>query len=122
RTHAPFTAAEPAARWGLSAARVADALRHLEDAGTLLRGEFRPGGRDREWCDPDVLRTLRRRSLARLRREVEPVPPAALARFIPAWQGIGSDAPGTADRVLEVVSQLEGVFLPWSTYERDALP
>ena len=54
----------------------------------MLRGEFRPGGAEREWCDPEVLRLLRRRSLARLRREVEPVEPAALARFLPDWQGV----------------------------------
>ena len=59
-------------------------------AGRLLRGEFRPGGVEREWCDPEVLRLLRRRSLARLRREIEPVEAEALARFLPAWHGIGS--------------------------------
>ena len=63
-------------------------------AGVLLRGEFRPGGVEREWCDPEVLRLLRRRSLARLRREIEPVEPAALARFLPAWQGVGGRASG----------------------------
>jgi ATP-dependent Lhr-like helicase len=86
-----------------------------------LRGEFRPGGTEREWCDPDVLRSLRRRSLARLRREVEPVPAAALGRFLPAWHGIGSES-GTLDRLLEVVAQLEGLFLPWSVFERDVFP
>ena len=120
RTHAPFVARDPANRWGLPAALVADTLRRLEEAGTILRGEFRPGGTEREWCDPDVLRSLRRRSLARLRREVEPVPAAALARFLPAWHGIGTEA-GSLDRLLEVVGQLEGLFLPWSVYERDVL-
>jgi ATP-dependent helicase Lhr and Lhr-like helicase len=121
RTHAPFTALEPSARWGLPAGIVHAALRRLDDAGTLLRGEFRPGGTEREWCDPDVLRSLRRRSLARLRREIEPVPTAALARFLPAWHGVGGEV-GTLDRLLEVIAQLEGVFLPWSIYERDVLP
>ena len=86
----------------------------------MLRGEFRPGGSEREWCDPDVLRSLRRRSLARLRREVEPVPAATLGRFLPAWHGVGSES-GSLDRLLEVVGQLEGLFLPWSVYERDVL-
>ncbi|HLZ30910.1 MAG TPA: DEAD/DEAH box helicase [Chloroflexota bacterium] len=120
RTHSPFTAREPAERWSLPAALVQDALRRLEEAGSVLRGEFRPGGSEREWCDPDVLRSLRRRSLARLRREVEPVPAATLGRFLPAWHGIGSES-GSLDRVLEVVGQLEGLFLPWSVYERDVL-
>jgi ATP-dependent Lhr-like helicase len=118
RTHAPFTAREPAGRWGLPAALVHDTLRRLEDAASVLRGEFRPGGTEREWCDPDVLRSLRRRSLARLRREVEPVPTSALGRFLPAWHGVGSEA-GSLDRLLEVVVQLEGLFLPWSVFERD---
>src|SRR5207249_3658818 len=117
RTHAPFTARDTATRWGLPAALVHDTLRRLETAGSILSGEFRPGGAEREWCDPDVLRSLRRRSLARLRREVEPVPSTALARFLPAWHGVGSES-GSLDRVLEVVAQLEGVFLPWSVYER----
>ena len=88
RTHGPFLTEEPAARWGLPARLVEDALERLLAAGTLLRGEFRPGGAEREWCDPDVLRSLRRRSLARLRHEVEPVEPAALARFLPDWHGV----------------------------------
>ena len=82
---------------------------------------FDPGGAEREWCDADVLRSLRRRSLARLRREVEPVPGVALARFLPAWHGVGSEA-GSLDRLMDVVAQLEGVFVPWSIYERDVLP
>src|SRR5207244_2564930 len=123
RTHAPFTARDPATRWSLPAALVADTLRRLEERGngSILRGEFRPGGTEREWCDPDVLRALRRRSLARLRREVEAVPAAALGRFLPAWHGIGSES-GTLDRLLEVVAQLAGLFLPWSVFARAVFP
>jgi ATP-dependent Lhr-like helicase len=121
RTHAPFTARDPATRWGLPAALVHDTLRRLEAEGSVLSGEFRPGGAEREWCDPDVLRSLRRRSLARLRKEVEPVPVAALARFLPGWHGVGGES-GSLDRLLEVVAQLEGLFLLWSVYERDVLP
>ena len=86
-----------------------DALERLLAAGSILRGEFRPGGAEREWCDPEVLRQLRRRSLARLRQEVEPVEPAALGRFLPSWQGVAAvgragaaaarpGRPGTAGR------------------------
>ena len=76
RTHGPFLGPEPAHRWGLPVGIVEDGLERLLANGSLVRGEFRPGGAEREWCDPEVLRQLRRRSLARLRREVEPVEPA----------------------------------------------
>ena len=137
RTHGPFLSPEPAIRWGLPIGVVEDALGRLLANGALLRGEFRPGGAEREWCDPEVLRQLRRRSLARLRREVEPVEPAALGRFLPDWQGVAplarlgggpSDAPaafrGSAalERLAEVVDQLAGLPIPASILERDVLP
>ena len=130
RTHGPFLGPEPARRWGLPGGLVDDALGRLLAAGTVLRGEFRPDGAEREWCDPEVLRLLRRRSLARLRREVEPVDPAALARFLPAWQGVAAAddvAPplrGSAalERLAEVVDQLAGLPIPASVLERDVLP
>ena len=130
RTHGPFLTPEPVARWGLPVGIVEDALERMLAAGTVLRGEFRPDGASREWCDPDVLRQLRRRSLARLRREVEPVEPAALARFLAAWQGVAAATDvlpplrGTAalERLAEVVDQLAGVPIPASVLERDVLP
>jgi ATP-dependent Lhr-like helicase len=130
RSHGPFLAVDPARRWGLPAGVVEDVLARLADRGSLVLGEFRPDGTEREWCDPEVLRLLRRRSLARLRREVEPVEPAALGRFLPAWQGVaavGESLParrGTAalERLAEVVDQLSGVAIPASVLERDVLP
>ncbi|MEA2609305.1 MAG: ATP-dependent helicase Lhr and Lhr-like helicase, partial [Chloroflexota bacterium] len=130
RTHGPFLTPEPARRWGLPIAVVEDALERLLAAGSLLRGEFRPGGAEREWCDPEVLRLLRRRSLARLRREVEPVDPAALARFLPEWHGVMAvGAPVTSfrgsaalERLAQVVDQLAGLPIPASVLERDVLP
>ncbi len=137
RTHGPFLSAEPALRWGLPPGVVEDALSRLVGAGSLLRGEFRPGGAEREWCDPDVLRQLRRRSLARLRREVEPVDRPALARFLVEWQGVaalprlgGGPAellsplrPQAAlERLAEVIDQLAGLPIPASVLERDVLP
>jgi len=129
RTHGPFLPADPARRWGLPAGAVDEALGRLAGRGSLVRGEFRPDGTEREWCDPDVLRQLRRRSLARLRREVEPVEPAALGRFLPAWQGIvaAGEAPvplrgiAALERLAEVVDQLSGVAIPASVLERDVL-
>ncbi len=130
RTHGPFLTPEPARRWGLPQGVIEDGLERLLVAGSLLRGEFRPGGAEREWCDPEVLRLLRRRSLARLRREVEPVDPAALARFLPEWHGIaavGATPPpfrGSAalERLAEVVDRLAGLPIPASVLERDVLP
>ena len=130
RTHGPFLTPDPAHRWGLPVGVVTDALERLLAAGTILRGEFRPGGAEREWCDPEVLRLLRRRSLARLRREVEPVDPAALARFLPDWQGVaplGQARPplrstAALERLAEVIDQLAGLPIPASVLERDVLP
>ncbi|MEU6408543.1 DEAD/DEAH box helicase [Microbispora sp. NPDC046933] len=88
RTRGPFSSGTAAARFGVGVAVVDEALRRLAAAGRVVAGEFRPGGRGEEWCDAGVLRLLRRRSLARLRKEVEPVPPETLAAFLPAWHGI----------------------------------
>ncbi|WP_456152581.1 DEAD/DEAH box helicase, partial [Microbispora rosea] len=88
RTRGPFASGTAAARFGVGVAVVDEALRRLAAAGRVVAGEFRPGGRGEEWCDAGVLRLLRRRSLARLRKEVEPVPPETLAAFLPAWHGI----------------------------------
>jgi ATP-dependent Lhr-like helicase len=120
RTHVPFFAEEPARRWRVTQSEVEAVLARQVAAGELLAGEFRPGHAGREYCHPEVLRQLRRRSLAALRREAEPVPVEVLARFLPTWHGIGSGAQGS-DRLLEVIFQLQGLPLPASVIERDVL-
>ena len=120
RTHGPFVPAEPAARLGVPVEVVEPVLARLAERGTVVRGEFRPGGSEREWCEAEVLRLLRQRSLAALRREVAPAEPDALARFLPAWHGIGSRS-GGLDRAFEAVAQLQGVPIPASVLERDVL-
>jgi len=122
RTHGPFTAAEVAGRFGLGTAIVTEALHRLAGAGRLVEGEFRPGGAGQEWCDAGVLRMLRRRSLAALRKEAEPVPAAALGSFAPAWQHIGGRALRGLDGVLRAVEQLQGAPVPASALERLVLP
>jgi len=121
RTHVPFVATDVAERWALPLARVTEVLTTLVRDGDLIAGHFRPGGGDREYCHPEVLHRLRRRSLAALRREVEAVPAATLARFLPAWQGVGSDARGP-ERLLEVITQIQGLAVPLSVLEGDVLP
>jgi ATP-dependent Lhr-like helicase len=121
RTHVPFTAEDPARRWGLPLRDVHGALSRLAASSAVLEGEFRPGGSGREWCHPEVLRSLRRRSLAALRREIEPVPAETLGRFLPAWQGVGAGGTGV-ERLVEVLAQLQGLPLPVSVLERDVLP
>ena len=120
RTHAPFTTADVAARLGVPLERASAALEALESNGRLVRGEFRPGGTEREWCDVDVLRQLRRRSLAALRREVEPVEREALARFLPTWHHISSPLRGP-DALVTTISVLQGAALVASTLESDVL-
>jgi len=121
RTHGPFTTDQAAARLGLGAAVVRHTLQRLAAQGRVLDGEFRPQGSGSEWCDADVLRSLRRRSLARLRKEVEPVPPAALGRFLPAWQHVGGGLRGV-EGVLSAVDQLAGAPVPASALESLVLP
>jgi ATP-dependent helicase Lhr and Lhr-like helicase len=121
RTHGPFTTRDVSERYGLDFGPV---LRELEGAGDLVRGELRPGGSEREWCDPHVLRRIRRASLATLRKEVEPAEQRALARFLPAWQGVDAAPPGGAgvDRLRELLVPLQGLALAPEVWERDVLP
>ncbi len=120
RTHGPFTTGQCAAWLGLAPDPVRVVLDHMVQRGLLLWGDFRPDGAEREWCDLDVLRALRRRSLALLRREIEPVDAATLARFLPAWQGVGARRRGV-DAVADVVGQLQGAAIPLSVLEADIL-
>ncbi|MCW2897703.1 MAG: associated domain protein, partial [Actinomycetia bacterium] len=124
RTHGPFTVAVLAERYGLGAAVVGMALRRLATDGRVAEGEFLAEARGTQWCDSGVLRMLRRRCLARLRKEAEPVPPAVLGRFLPAWHGIGSGRSRRADAgaVLEAVERLAGAPVPASALETLVLP
>ncbi|MEU7902045.1 ATP-dependent helicase [Actinoplanes sp. NPDC049118] len=121
RTHAPFAAATCAARFGLGVFVVEQALKRLSATGRVVSGEFSPGGAGTEWCDAEVLRMLRRRSLAALRREIEPVPPRVLAAFLPRWHQIGGNARGV-DALAASIEQLQGVAAPASAWERLLLP
>ena len=121
RTHGPFVTADPARRLGLAPERVAGALGALEAEEKLVIGEFRPEGVAREWCDVDVLRQLRRRSLASLRKEVEPVEQDALARFLTLWHGIPGERRGL-DALIETLGVLQGSALVASTLESEVLP
>jgi ATP-dependent Lhr-like helicase len=126
RTHGPFRAADVAVWYGLGHAVVSDALRRLVGAGRVVEGELRPdpsgsaaGGLD--FCDAGVLRTLRRRSLAALRAEVEPVTASDFARFLPSWQGVGGTLRGT-EGLIRAVEQLAGAVVPASALETLVLP
>jgi ATP-dependent Lhr-like helicase len=145
RTHGPFTTEELRARYGVDTSAV---LRELERAGALVRGELRPtatatrrltatatatrrpaatgaaSADGREWCDVEVLRRLRRASLAALRKEIEPAEQRRLAAFLPSWQGVDRhpSAGAGVDRLREVLVALQGLALPVEIWERDVLP
>ena len=121
RTHAPFTAADFATRYALGTPAAEAVLMRLTAEARLVEGEFRPGGTRREWTDAGVLRMLRRRSLAKLRHEVEPVDQAVLGRFATTWQGIVKPRHG-ADALLDAIEQLQGAPLPASILETEILP
>ncbi|MBA2347555.1 MAG: DEAD/DEAH box helicase [Solirubrobacterales bacterium] len=120
-THGPFTTEELRERYRVDPTA---SLESLERDGTLVRGELRPGGSEREWCDTEVLRRLRRASLAVLRKEIEAVDQRALAAFLPSWQGIDRHAAAGAgvDRLREVLIPLQGLALPVEVWEREVLP
>jgi ATP-dependent Lhr-like helicase len=132
RTHGPFTAADAAARFGLGPAVAEGALRTLEAHGRLISGAFRPGRRGLEWCEADVLRSLRGRSLAKLRMEVEPVSGAALTRYLLAHHGVeplvgdaergASGVTATQRDLLEAIRLLEGAPIAVAALETSVLP
>jgi ATP-dependent Lhr-like helicase len=121
RTHAPFTTDLPARRFGLGRGVVETALASLEQAGRVVRGEFLPGGHEREWCDKNVLRLIKQRSLAKLRKAIEPAPPEAFVRLALAWQGAAepSRAPDALERALD---QLQGTPIAASVLVTEVLP
>ncbi|MGC2249516.1 MAG: DEAD/DEAH box helicase, partial [Acidobacteriaceae bacterium] len=121
RTHGPFTADEAAGHFAWTPQTVQTWLRALVHAGRLVEGNFRPGGIHREWCDAEVLRTIRRKSLARLRKQVEPVEQQTLARMATHWHGCLHPRRGL-DAVLDAIDQLQGAPLPASVIEREILP
>lgn len=139
RTHGPFTTEQIAQRFHLLPAQVEPILRAGTERGALLRGEIRPGGAHREWCDQSVLRRIKRRTLAKLRGEVAAVDASVLGRFLPRWHGLEPlpepEQPGArkrrpaavgagaaSQRLAEVVAQIEGLPLPWSVLVGDVLP
>ncbi len=121
RTHGPFTTAEAAQHFGVGAAVAQVTLDRLAESGRILAGEFRPGGVGSEWCDADILRRIRRRSIAKLRAQAEPVPGPSYAEFLTQWHGIGAGERGV-DAVLRSVELLAGVPMPASVLESQILP
>ena len=125
RTHGPFTERDAAHRFALDPAVIENTLRLLAHEGRVLEGGFRPGGLHREWCDAEILRQIRRKSLAKLRREVEPVEQHTLARFLTHWQGLLAPrraSAGHLDALLDAIESLQGAPLPASLLETSILP
>jgi ATP-dependent Lhr-like helicase len=121
RTHGPFTTADLATRYQLQTPAVEAVLTSLNSQGKLLEGEFRPNGHHREWCDPEVLRQIRRKSLARLRREIEPVEQSTFVRFSTRWQGVTVPRRGL-NALLDTIEALQGTALLASEVETEILP
>ena len=121
RTHGPFTTSEVSKRFGIPNESAEAVLNRLVGMGRVVEGGFRPGGTHREWCDHEVLRAIRRKSLARLRKEIEPVEQATLARLFTRWQGVTQPRRGL-DALLDVIENLQGAPIPASMLEREVLP
>lgn len=121
RRRGPFLSGDVRARFGLTPAQLEPVLEGLERAGVLVRGEIRPDGAELDWCDAEILRRLKRRTLARLRDQVAPVDGRALGLFLTRWHGVDGGGSGP-ERLLEAIAQLEGIALPWSVMVREILP
>jgi ATP-dependent Lhr-like helicase len=121
RTHGPFTTAHVARRYALSNASIEAVLQRLVQIGRVAEGGFRPGGVNREWVDAEVLRSIRRKSLAKLRKEIEPVEQRILARLFTRWQGVVQPRRGL-DALLDTIENLQGAALPASLLETEILP
>jgi ATP-dependent helicase Lhr and Lhr-like helicase len=121
RTHGPFATANVAARYQLPPPLVEAVLRSVTSQGKLLEGEFRPNGHHREWCDTEVLRQIRRKSLARLRREIEPVEQSTFVRFSTRWQGVTVPRRGL-DALLDAIEAMQGAAVLASELETEILP
>jgi ATP-dependent Lhr-like helicase len=121
RTHGPFTTNDVAQRYALPKPSVEATLQRLVGLGRVAEGGFRPGGVNREWIDAEVLRSIRRKSLAKLRKEIEPVEQRTLARLFTRWQGTVQPRRGL-DALLDVIENLQGAPLPASLLETEILP
>lgn len=117
----PFEERDVIARYALASASARQVLEGLQREGVLVHGEIRPGGSAPEWCHAEILRRLKRNTLARLRNEIAPVDASVFASFLPDWHGVGSHERGN-DRLLEVIAQIEGASLPWSDLVDSILP
>jgi len=122
RTHGPFPTRALAARTGLAPAILEPVLAGLAERERLRSGELDPRGHEREWCDPEVLRRLRQRTLARLRSEVAAVDGATYARFLAGWHGVAGEGAPAAQRLRAALTQLEGLPLSFAELERTILP
>ncbi len=120
-THVPFVTDDIAKRFGIGLAQADESLKRLVARGRVLEGEFLPGGRGREWCHVDVLKSIKRRSLAKLRKEVEPVPQHELARFVPTWHRLDRPRHGL-DGLLDAIEQIQGIPLPVTDLVQFILP
>jgi ATP-dependent Lhr-like helicase len=120
RIHGPFHTRDVASHYGIPVAQTQLLLDAIANDARLQRGEFRPGGAGHEWCDPDVLRQLKRRTIAKLRGQVAPVARGVLGRFLPSWHG--ADGKASHEKLEDVLARLEGVPLSYRELERYMLP
>ncbi|MDH3464260.1 MAG: hypothetical protein OEM32_11625, partial [Acidimicrobiia bacterium] len=121
RTHVPFTVNQAASALHLPSAVVESSLRVLESQGRVTRGSFLRGGTEQEWVDDNVLKRLKRRSLANLRKEIEPVDQERYAAFVPVWQGVSATPPRGVNALNTAIDSLQGAAIPASVLERDVL-
>ncbi|WIG57014.1 MAG: putative ATP-dependent DNA helicase [Rhodanobacteraceae bacterium] len=119
----PVHASDLAQTFGVGDSDIAIALAALEREGCAMRGRFTPGASEEEWCDRHLLARIHRRTLQRLRREIEPVAPRDFVRFLIDWQHVSPETQLRGpDSLAAVLSQLEGFEAAAGAWESQLLP
>jgi ATP-dependent Lhr-like helicase len=121
RTHGPFTLDEVCSRYPLPRDKAQAVLDRAVSRARLLRGELHPQQKGTSYCDVDVMRAIKRRSLAALRKEMEAVDGFTYARFLQRLHGIGASQRGQ-EALRAALARLEGAPLDLGVLEREILP
>ena len=122
-SHGPLSGTWLQARYPWEARWLDTTLTTLVEGGEAVAGTITSPANAPEYCDRRSLERIHRRTLALLRKEVEPVSIYAYADFLARWQHLhpGERLSGPA-ALARLLQQMRGVPAPGTIWERDLLP